>query len=158
MTTTAISATLDRTGHDKWLIYCPDIAPSTLLHLNIQGTSYALRDFTGTLIAAPHYSGDGQSFKAMDEHGAPITLTAEFRRKMSFEWHIDVLDLGIALANTRRWREFITRQNERLGIGQQATTSGVAGPVQLQSTGRSTKASCPMRFLEFAGDGSCGCN
>ena len=39
----------DRTGHEKWLIYCPRITPDTLLHLSIQGTSYALRDYTGRL-------------------------------------------------------------------------------------------------------------
>jgi len=157
MTITA-HTTLDRAGHDKWLIYCPDIAPGTLLHLNIQGTSYALRDFTGALPGTPYNSGDGQPFKALDEHGAPITLTAEFRRAISFEWRIDVLDLGVTLANTRRWREIITRQNDRLGIVQGATASEATGPAQHLAAGRYAPKSCPTCFLELAGDGSCGCS
>ena len=32
-----------RKGHEKWLIYCPEICADSFIHLNIQGSSYCLR-------------------------------------------------------------------------------------------------------------------
>ena len=32
-----------RKGHEKWLIYCPEICADSFVHLNIQGSSYHLR-------------------------------------------------------------------------------------------------------------------
>ena len=32
-----------RKGHEKWLIYCPEICADSFVHLNIQGNSYRLR-------------------------------------------------------------------------------------------------------------------
>ncbi|KQP01403.1 hypothetical protein [Leifsonia sp. Leaf264] len=107
----------DRTGHEKWLIYCPQITPNTLLHLSIQGTSYALRDFTGHLIGTEYRSGAGQPFQVHDEAGRTLATTAEFERAFDFEWKVDVYDEGVALTKVDRWRDIITRRNLRLGIG-----------------------------------------
>ena len=107
----------DRTGHDKWLIYCPRITPDTLLHLSIQGTSYALRDYTGPLTSGPYASGAGQPFKARDDAGNLLTTTAEFKRNFDFEWKVDVYDQGVTLTKADRWRDIINRHNLRLGIG-----------------------------------------
>lgn len=107
----------DRTGHEKWLIYCPGITPDTLLHLSVQGTSYALRDYTGRLESGPYASGAGQAFKARDGAGELLTTTTEFKRNFEFEWKVDVYDQGVALTKADRWRDIITRHNLRLGIG-----------------------------------------
>lgn len=107
----------DRTGHDKWLIYCPAINPDTLLHLSIQGDSYALRDFTGRLTAVAHRSGHARAFKARDENGRELTTTAEFKRAFDFDWKVDVYDQGVAVSKADRWREIVGRHNLRLGIG-----------------------------------------
>lgn len=107
----------DRSGHEKWLIYCPQITTDTLLHLSIQGTSYALRDYTGRLTSSPYLSGAGQPFKARDNSGQQLASTAEFKRNFELEWKVDVYDQGVALTKVDRWRDIITRHNIRLGIG-----------------------------------------
>lgn len=112
-----IDSRLDRTGHEKWLIYCPQISPDTLLHLNIQGTSYALRDFTGRLASQEYRSAPGQPFHARDDDGQPITSTAEFKRNFAPEWKVNVYDEGVTLTQVDRWRDIITQHNIQLDIG-----------------------------------------
>src|SRR6478609_9602822 len=92
----------DRTGHKKWLIYCPQISTESLLHLSIQGTSYALRDYTGRLTSGEYVSGSGQPFKARDGAGQLLTSTAEFEKTFDFEWKVDVYDQGVALTKSDR--------------------------------------------------------
>ncbi|MGC5172118.1 hypothetical protein ACLQ2Q_15860 [Microbacterium sp. DT81.1] len=98
----------DRTGHEKWLIYCPQINPSTLLHLNIQGTSYALRDFSGDANETSR-SRPGRPFKARDRAGKIITVTDEFKRQISFERKLNVYDNRVAVTRAKRWHEIISR-------------------------------------------------
>ncbi len=96
---------IDRTGHEKWLIYCPLIAEDTLLHLSIQGTSYMLRDF----VRSP--------FKARDEAGHEILTTSEFSKAFPHEKKRGVSDEGVSLNQIERWRGIIARANLELGIG-----------------------------------------
>ena len=110
----------DRTGHEKLLILCPDIAPDTLLHYSRQGDSYRLRAFNGRLADPDHpgSAGYGAPFHALHpETGQKITDSDEFERTYSFTSPIDVRDEGISLDQKDRWRDLIARRNTRLGIG-----------------------------------------
>ena len=113
MTTSAA----DRTGHEKWLIYCPEISPDTLLHLSIQGTSYALRNYLGATPGSRFSAPIGQAFKGCDAVGGVITTTDAFKKAFAFEWKVDVYDQGVALTKLDRWRDIILRHNFRLKIG-----------------------------------------
>jgi len=111
----SMSATIrDRTGHEKWLIYCPQISQDSLLHLSVQGDSYAIRVFTGTALEG---KPGGMPFHGHDAAGRAITVTSEFSKTYEYEKRVDVLDQGVSVDKVDRWRDIIARHNARLGIG-----------------------------------------
>lgn len=102
----AVDGTHDRTGHEKWLIYCPELADDTLLHFNRQGDSYALRAFVGRL-ARPTTARWTQPDAATSD---------EFLRIYEPRLVDEVSGLGVALSRDERWVEIVTEANRRFGI------------------------------------------
>lgn len=103
----------DRTGHEKRLIFCPAISPDTLLHLNIQGESYALRNFTSAGVGGVYALPSGSPFKARTAAGTIIESTSAFKASFAIEYEFDVSDEGVALSNVDRWHTIMARYEDR---------------------------------------------
>lgn len=95
---------VDRTGHEKLLVFCPAITDDSLLHFNRQGDSYRLRAFTGRLAGKP----------AWVQPDAPTS--AEFLRRYAPQTQIDIADERISVDRTDRWAAIIAEHNHRLGL------------------------------------------
>jgi hypothetical protein len=95
----------DRTGQQKLLIFCPQIAVDTLLHFSQVGDSYRLRAFAGSLSGRqPWVQPDAQS-------------ASEFLRTYQPEQTIDVRQERIPVNQPSLWAPVILAYNRRAGIG-----------------------------------------
>ena len=96
---------MDRTGHEKLLVFCPTITDDSLLHFNRQGESYRLRAYVGRLAGKREWM----------QPDAPTT--SAFLRLYRPSRQIDVASDQLSVDKVDRWAAIITAHNRRLGIG-----------------------------------------
>jgi hypothetical protein len=101
---TRARSTIDRTGREKLLIYCPEITEDTLLHFSQVGDSYRLRAFAGKLAGRQPWMEPG------------ITSASEFLRRYAPATVIDVRLEGFPVDQPGRWVPIVNAHNRRLGI------------------------------------------
>ncbi len=100
----------DRSGFEKWLISCPQIAADGLLHFNRQGDSYRLREFTSTADGA---SACRTFLASHPTTGAIVDRADEFLRVFTPELVDNVYDDKTSLTDIEHWASRIAEVSAR---------------------------------------------
>lgn len=87
---------VNRTGSEKWLVYCPGIAADTLLVYVRRGDSYSLRSYGGSL---------GVDTRA--RHAAGAHSAADFERQYAPDKWREVTRLRLPVTDSTTWKQVI---------------------------------------------------